>query len=93
MDKNALPYRVVTDNAFSRDQEGGTARQHPKLRAETAYKMRLRGIPEAICRAFFATGLMVTKENWDALPQCQKNEWTKAFEKAETEIESEKIKL
>lgn len=89
MSKNQVPWRVSRTNAFSRGEEGGTSRQHPDLRKDTAARMRSRGIGEIICRAFEATGLLVTKENWEGLPKAQQDEWNAATDAAREEIDRE----
>ena len=84
--KNTVPFRVTRNNAFTRDPEGGTSRQHPDLRKGSADRMRKIGIPEAICLAFERTGLLVTKENFASLPQAQQDEWDSAIEEAQKEL-------
>lgn len=91
MKKIPVPWRMSKDNAFSRDEGGGVARQHPKLRKGTADRMRAKGINEAICRAFEKTGLCVTQENWASIPKSQQKEWENAIEDAQDEIEWEEL--
>ncbi len=84
--KNPIPVRIVRSNSITRSPEGGTSRLHPKKRKETADRMRALGLDEAICQAMEATGLLVTKQNYDKLPASQQEEWDKAIQEARERI-------
>jgi hypothetical protein len=92
MSKNMVPWRIASNNAFSRGVDGGASRQHVDLRLASAARMRAKGIHEAICRAFEKTGLLVTMENYALLPQAQRDEWNAAIEVAKAELAAEVVK-